>query len=121
MVAMKLFSRIAFLAVVPALILALSAPSSAVPVGKSLFYGYVTHVSVNNIKVYDPRNGQELSFLILPKFDRVFSGDGKTTYQMKDVKRNRYVKIYFDQRMLGARHADTIYVLNQWNQIKRRE
>lgn len=121
MVGMNILSRIAFLAAIPAFILALNAPSSAVPTGKSLFYGYVVHVSMDNLKVYDPRNHQTLSFMILPKFDRIFSGDGKTTYQMKDVKRDRYVKVYYDQSVLGMRHADTIYVLNQWNQIKRRE
>ena len=118
---MNILTRLAFCAALGGFGLALVAPAQAVPVGKSLFYGYVVHVSMNNLKVYDPRNGQTLSFLILPKFDRIFSGDGKTTYQMKDVQRNRYVKVYYDQRMLGARHADTIYVLNQWNQIKRRE
>ena len=118
---MSTFSRSFLLAAIPALVAALTIPALAVKTGKSLFYGYIVHVSMDNIKVYDPRNRQTLSFLILPKFDRIFSGDGKTTYQMKDLKRNRYVKVYYDQKALGARHADTIYVLNQWNQIKRRE
>jgi hypothetical protein len=48
----------------------------------STFYGIVRHVSINSIKVDDPRTNQTLSFELLPKFDKIFSGDGKTTYQM---------------------------------------
>jgi hypothetical protein len=82
----------------------------------STFYGIVRHVSVNSIKVDDPRTNQTLSFEILPKFDQVFSGDGKTTYQMKDVRPGRYVGIIYDQRALGVRHADQIYILNDRNE-----
>jgi hypothetical protein len=82
----------------------------------STFYGITVHVSTNNIKVQDPRTGQTLSFEILPKFDQIFSGDGKTTYQMKDVRAGRYVGIIYDQKALGVRHADRIYLLNNRNQ-----
>jgi hypothetical protein len=82
----------------------------------STFYGITVHVSTNNIKVEDPRTGQTLSFEILPKFDQIFSGDGKTTYQMKDVRAGRYVGIIYDQKALGVRHADRIYLLNNRNQ-----
>jgi hypothetical protein len=82
----------------------------------STFYGIVRHVSVNSIKVVDPRTNQTLSFEILPHFDQVFSGDGKTTYQMKDVHPGRYVGIIYDQRALGVRHADQIYILNNRNE-----
>jgi hypothetical protein len=60
-----------------------AAPVSAATVGSANFSGIVNHVSDNNIKVTDPRSHQALSFLIVPKFDQVFSADGKTTYQMK--------------------------------------
>ena len=83
----------------------------------STFYGIVVHVSTNNIKVQDPRNHQTLSFEIVPKFDRVFSGDGKTTYQMGDIRAGRYVGIVYDQKLLGVRHADKIYLLTNRNSV----
>ena len=70
-----------------------AAPASA-KVGSANFSGIVDHVSANNIKVHNPATNQNLSFLILPKFDQVFSGDGKTTYQMRAVKAGQYVKVY---------------------------
>lgn len=80
------------------------------------FYGITVHVSSNNIKVEDPKTKQTLSFEILPKFDQVFSADGKTTYQMKNVKAGQYVGIVYDQKALGVRHADKIYLLNNANE-----
>ncbi len=82
----------------------------------STFYGITLHVSTTNIKVRNPHTGQILSFEILPKFDQIFSDDGKTTYQMKAVKPGRYVAIIYDQRALGIRHADRIYLLNSENE-----
>jgi hypothetical protein len=82
----------------------------------STFYGITVHVSTNNIKVEDPRTKQTLSFEILPKFDQVFSADGKTTYQMNHVKAGQYVGVIYDQKALGMRHADKIYLLNDANQ-----
>jgi hypothetical protein len=87
----------------------------------SVFTGIVDHVSSNNIKVTDPRNNDSLSFLIVPKFDQVFSSDGKTTYQMKAIHAGQYVKVYYDQKLLGSRHADRILLLRQNNSMKRRE
>lgn len=82
----------------------------------STFYGIAKHVSMNNIKVYNPRTHQTLSFMILPKFDRIFSANGKTTFQMKDVKPGRYVGIIYDQSVLGIRHADKVYLLTSENE-----
>ena len=82
----------------------------------STFYGITVHVSANNIKVQDPKTKQSLSFEILPKFDQIFSADGKTTYQMKAVKAGQYVGVIYDQKALGIRHADKIYLLNNANQ-----
>ncbi len=82
----------------------------------STFYGITVHVSTNNIKVQNPKTKETLSFLILPKFDQVFSADGKTTYQMSKVKAGQYVGIIYDQSALGARHADKIYLLDNANQ-----
>ncbi len=80
------------------------------------FYGITVHVSSNNIKVEDPKTKQTLSFEILPKFDQIFSANGKTTYQMKDVKAGQYVGVIYDQKALGMRHADKIYLLNNANE-----
>jgi hypothetical protein len=92
------------------------APASA-KVGSANFSGIVNHVSDNSIKVTDNVTHQTLSFVIVPKFDQVFSADGKTTYQMKAVKAGQYVKVYYDQKMLGMRHADRILMLRQNNSV----
>jgi hypothetical protein len=95
---------------VAALAIFASATASAVQAAKEqVFDGVVTHVSVNNIKVRSGA-GQELSFLLVPRFNKIFKSDGNTTVQMKDIKAGNYVRIYFDQGALGARHADRILV-----------
>jgi hypothetical protein len=90
------------------------APTAAF--ASSTFYGITTHVSATSIKVQDPKTHQTLSFEILPKFDQIFSADGKTTYQMKAVHAGQYVGIIYDQKALGMRHADKIYLLTNANQ-----
>lgn len=95
-----------------ALMVAMVAPALAAPT----FYGIVIHVSTSNIKVENPKTHKSLSFEILPKFDHIFSGNGKTTYQMKNVKAGRYVGIVYDQHFLGMRHADKIFLLNNANE-----
>ena len=72
-----------------------------------VFVGKVVHISTNNIKVRDS-GGQELSFLIVPRFHKIFHADGKTTAQMNEIKAGDTVKVYYDQSALGARHADQI-------------
>jgi hypothetical protein len=74
--------------------------------------GYVVHVSTTNIKVENKAMTQTLSFLLLPKFKQLFSDDGKTTYQMASLQPGIIVKVVYDQDLLGARHADKIYILN---------
>src|SRR6202165_1345000 len=88
-------------------------PAQAVPVGASWVEGTLVHISTTNIKVKDDKTGKELSFLLVPHFDQVFSGDGKTTDQMKALHSGHLVKVFYDQKMLGARHADRILVLNR--------
>jgi hypothetical protein len=102
------------LAALAILALATLAPNAAL--AANTFYGITVHVSTNNIKVENPHTKQTLSFEILPKFDQIFSGDGKTTYQMKDIKPGRYVGVIYDQKALGVRHADKIYLLNNANE-----
>jgi hypothetical protein len=91
-------------------------PLPAFAASTSTFYGITVHVSTNNIKVEDPKTKQTLSFMIVPKFDQVFSADGKTTYQMSKVKAGQYVGIIYDQKGLGVRHADKIYLLDNANE-----
>jgi hypothetical protein len=92
--------------------LALSTAAAVLPslaVAKtSVFDGIVVHVSVNNIKVHG--GGQELSFLLVPRFNKIFKANGNTTVQMKDIKPGNYVRVYYDQSAFGARHADRILV-----------
>jgi hypothetical protein len=80
------------------------------------FYGITIHVSSNSIKVQNPKTQQTLSFEIVLKFDQVFSADGKTTYQMSKIKAGQYVGIIYDQKALGIRHADKIYLMNDANE-----
>ncbi len=114
-------NKVALVFLTIAVSLMASVQADAGKVGSAVFSGIVIHVSDNNVKVSDPRSKQALSFLILPKFDQVFSADGKTTYQMKAIKAGRYVKVYYDQRFFGARHADRILLLTQSNAVKSRE
>jgi hypothetical protein len=94
----------------------MAAPAGAAKVGTANVSGIVSHVSSNNIKITDS-TGHQLSFLIVPKFDQVFSEDGKATYQMKRIHAGQYVKVYYDQKLLGARHADRIIVMKSNNAV----
>ncbi|MBV8282056.1 MAG: hypothetical protein JO347_08340 [Candidatus Eremiobacteraeota bacterium] len=47
----------------------------------------------------------------MPKFKNIWSEDGKTTYQMSYLKPGMKVQVTYDQKALGARHADKIVVL----------
>jgi hypothetical protein len=114
-----MFRRTVLTLVAVAGLTALLAPLPAAAVNK-IWTGYVVHVSTDNIKVINSEGTQTLSFLILPKFNQLFSDDGKTTYQMSQLKRNMLVKVYFDQNLLGSRHADKIYVINDDGQIQHR-
>ncbi|MGR4065681.1 MAG: hypothetical protein ACLQPV_09600 [Vulcanimicrobiaceae bacterium] len=105
--------------IITGLALAIALLATALPriaLASSTFYGIVVHVSTNNIKVEDPANKQTLSFEIVPKFDQVFSANGKTTYQMSAIKSGQYVGVIYDQKFLGTRHADKIYLMNNANE-----
>ncbi len=96
-------------------ILATAAPAMAVKAGSQVFQGLVRHVSANNIKVYNPDTKQTLGFALVPHFDKLFSSDGKTTRQMASLQAGQYVKVYYDQKLLGVKHADRILILNSNN------
>lgn len=100
------------------LLAAMLAPQMALAGKTNNYYGEVVHVSADNVKVYDPHAKQTLSFLIAPSFDQVFSDNGKATYQMKDLKHGQYVRVVYDQKALGIRHADKIFILNNANELK---
>lgn len=106
--------RIGFAALLAAVLL----PAVAAAGQTNNFYGEVVHTSVDNVKVYDPHSKQTLSFIVTPKFDQVFSMNGKTTYQMKDLHTGQYVRVVYDQKALGIRHADKIFILNNANDLK---
>jgi hypothetical protein len=91
-------------------------PQAGSAAGTSTFYGITVHISSNNIKVQNPKTKQTMSFLLVPKFDQVFSADGKTTYQMGKIKAGQYVGIIYDRKALGQAHADKIYLLTNANQ-----
>jgi hypothetical protein len=101
--------RIAALMMLLASVLTSAPAASAMKVGE--WTGRVEHVSTDNLKVYSFEHHRSLSFLLLPRFRQIFSRDGKTTYQMEHLRRGMIVKVYYDQRALGARHADRILVL----------
>jgi hypothetical protein len=96
----------------------LAAPAGAdQKVGSANVSGIVSHVSDNNIKITDG-TGHQLSFLVVPHFDQVFDENGKGTYQMSHLKAGNYVKVYYDQKFLGQRHADRILKLSQHNMVR---
>ncbi len=96
----------------------LFAPQAAL--ASNVFYGEVVHVSTTNLKIRDPHSGQILSFELLPHFYQLFSDDGRTTYQMTYLRPGRYVAVIYDQKALGMRHADKIYIMNNSNERLRR-
>ncbi|HEY9180259.1 MAG TPA: hypothetical protein VIO32_06035 [Candidatus Baltobacteraceae bacterium] len=111
---MRILRSISILAFIAALI----APQLALAGKTNNWYGEVVHTSMNNVKVYDPRSHQTLSFIVTPKFDQVLSANGKETYQMKYLKHGQYVRVVYDQKALGMRHADKIFILNNANELK---
>jgi len=116
---MNTFSRLLGTTAMLVSVAVASQPASAMKT--SIFEGITRHVSANNIKVENPKTHQTLSFEILPKFDQVFSYNGKETYQMKAIKAGQYVKVYFDQKFLGVRHADRILVMTSRDMVTRKE
>ncbi|HEV3156333.1 MAG TPA: hypothetical protein VGZ00_03205 [Candidatus Baltobacteraceae bacterium] len=99
-----------------ALFVATLLPQGSFAITHSTFYGIARHVAVNSIKVYNPKTKETLGFEVLPKFDQIFSYDGKTTYQMDHIKAGQYVAIVYDQKTLGVRHADKIILLDNANE-----
>lgn len=91
-------------------------PQTTLAATTSTFYGITVHVSADNIKVQDPKTKQIMSFLLVPKFNQVFTANGKTPTQMATIKSGQYVAVVYDRKALGVPHADKIYLLNNANQ-----
>ncbi len=105
-----------------ALLVALAATgfASAAKAGTQVFTGIVRHISSNNIKVYNPATKQTQGFVLVPRFGNVFKSDGRTPSALNRISAGDYVKVYYDQKFLGAFHADRILILNQANMVKSR-
>ncbi len=55
------------------LVLAASITGTAGAAAKtSDFFGEIVHSSIENVKVYNPKSHQTLSFIVTPKFDQYF-------------------------------------------------
>lgn len=91
-------------------------PAEAVKVYAAI--GTIRHVSTDNIKIYVLEERKVESFIIIPKFKNLFSKDGKTTYQMADLRPGMDVDVHYSVR-LGIRHATDIYVLNAHGRVLR--
>jgi hypothetical protein len=118
-----LAARLAVLPVALSVGFAALAPAPAVAgakVGSQWVEGTLVHISTDNIKIKTNTPGQQiLGFAIVPHFDQIFSSDGKTTYQMKSLHSGQLIKIYYDQKFLGMRHADRILVLTRMETMKK--
>jgi len=85
-------------------------PANANSYGSAHFDGEISHVSTNNIKVINPKTHESLSFLLTPHFKQIFSRDGNET-GMASLRAAEFVKVYYDQKFLGQRYADRIYIV----------
>jgi hypothetical protein len=77
----------------------------------STYTGKITHITVNEVKVKN-LNGKELSFLIAPSFKNIWSADGKTGYQLADLKAGSQVQLIYHSQ-LGIHYADKIILLHK--------
>lgn len=74
------------------------------------FDGTIIHISTNNIKVKGLEGGQlqTLSFLYVPRIGKLTHNGGKVTRDQKALHEGEYVRVTYDQKALGIRHADAI-------------
>jgi hypothetical protein len=108
-------ARVAALAGLAAMLsLPLGPAAAAEKAGSEVFQGLVDHVSSNNLKVTDPKSNKTISFLLVPRFNKIFKSHGKTM-QQASLHNGQYVKVYYDQKLLGRPHADRVLILNDAN------
>jgi hypothetical protein len=96
---------------------AVASASAAVKAGSQVYYGLVKHVSTTDLKVYDPKTKKTMGFVLVPRFGNVFKSDGRTPSALNNISAGDYVKVYYDQKFLGAFHADRILILSQHNHV----
>jgi len=74
------------------------------------FDGVVTHISTNNIKVKGIEAGktQVLSFEYVPRIGKTLHSGGHVTTDQKMLHVGEYVRVTYDQKFLGLRHADAV-------------
>ncbi len=74
------------------------------------FDGTIVHISSDNIKVKGMEGGQmqTISFLYVPRLGKMTHNGGKVTRDQKMLHEGEYVRVTFDQKALGVRHADDI-------------
>ena len=112
-------ARYAALPLALAAAVAPAASDAAMKAGTQVFEGTLVHVSANNIKIKNPN--QEMTFLLVPRFGKIFGGGSSTEpMQVKDLHSGELVKVYYDQKFLGRPHADRIVVLNRMEMAKKR-
>jgi len=92
----------------------LAPAAAAEKAGSEVFQGLVDHVSSDNLKVTDPKSNKTVSFLLVPRFNKVFKSHGKTL-QQASLHNGQYVKVFYDQKFLGRPHADRVLILNDSN------
>ncbi len=93
--------------------LAIGAPigmASAASSDHRTFDGVITHISTENIKVKGMEGGkmQTISFLYKPHIGKLTHNGGKITRDQKMLHVGEYVRVTFDQKLLGLRHADSV-------------
>jgi hypothetical protein len=74
------------------------------------FDGTIVHISSDNVKVKGLEGGQmqTLSFLYVPRFGKLTHNGGKVTRDQDALHEGEYVRVMYDQKALGVRHADAI-------------
>jgi hypothetical protein len=83
----------------------------ATPKG-SVWQGPVLHVSAGNIKVYSTADKTERSFIIMPGFNNVYTGDGTHASSMSDVRVGAVVRVYYSYTF-GIRHSNAIFIIRR--------
>jgi hypothetical protein len=90
-----------------------AAPSAALAASDHrTFDGTIVHISGNNLKVRGLEGGkyQIISFEYLPRFGKMTHVHGKTTTDEKDLHVGEFVRVTYDQKFLGLRHADSVEI-----------
>ncbi|MDQ2857371.1 MAG: hypothetical protein M3R53_01800 [Candidatus Eremiobacteraeota bacterium] len=92
--------------------LALGAPLGAAAKSSDhrTFDGTVVHISGDNIKVKGTEGGKQqiLSFLYVPRIGKVAHSGGQVTKTQEKLHVGEYVRVTYDQKLLGVRHVDSI-------------